>query len=174
MTTATQDEALQHLMKLGETFNSKALEEITQSVMVEGYTFGDFTDLNDEEIEAAYGSAFSMIEHGKHAEAEKLFRLLLMLDHHDHRFWMGLGASLQLQKKYGLANAAYTHLFTLDYENCIPPLRSAECLMNLGEYKLAAGAAIAAEAAAERKPQQYKTELACAQLILVDIAKRQS
>ena len=169
--SATLDEAVEQLSELVERLDSGALQGITSGILEEGYTFGDFSDLSDDELEAAYASAFNLIDQGKATDAEKLFRLLLTLDHHDHRFWMGLGVSLQLQKKFRLANATYAHLYTLDYENCVPPLRSAECLMNLGEYQYAEGAAIAAEAAAERQPDRFKTELASARMILAEIER---
>ena len=110
------------------------------------------------------------IEQGKAAEAEKLFQFLMMLDHHEMKFWMGLGVSQQLQQKYDLANKAYTYVFTNDYENCVAPLRSAECLMHLGQYDHANGAAIAAEAAAQRNAEKYASELAAARMIQQQIA----
>lgn len=133
-----------------ETVDLGAVREIGEGVLSEGFTFGDFTQITDDEMEAAYACGFQLLNQQQPAQAEQLFRFLISLNHYEVRFWMGLGAAQQLQGKHEEANTAFSWLWQMDYENPVPPLRAAECLVAMNRWEEADGAAIAAEAAAER------------------------
>ncbi len=98
-----------------------------------GRTFRDFTQLTPESMEVIYLVAFNQYNAGKYADAEKVFRLLAMLNHFEPKFWKGLGASREAQKKYADALHAYGYLGVMDIEDPYPPFQAAKCFIALGK-----------------------------------------
>jgi len=97
-----------------------------------GRTFQDFTNLTPQSMEVIYMVAFNQFNAGKYDEAEKIFQLLSVLNHFDARYWTGLGASREMQKKYDDAIKAYTYLTILDLENPTPALLMGKCYLGAG------------------------------------------
>ncbi len=105
-----------------------------------GRTFQDFTNLNPQSMEVIYMVAYNQYNAGKYDEAEKIFQLLSILNHFDVRYWTGLGASLEMQKKYDAALKAYAYLAVLDLRDPTAPFLSAKCMMAAGKTKEAESA----------------------------------
>ncbi len=105
-----------------------------------GRTFQDFTNLSPQSMEVIYMVAYNQYNAGKYDEAEKIFQLLSILNHFDVRFWTGLGAAREMQKKYDEAVKAYSYLAILDLHDPMPPLLSAKCFLAAGKLKDAEGA----------------------------------
>ena len=106
--------------------------EIVKGINEEGYTYQDFTEITDQEMEAAYATAFGLVDQGQFVEAEKLFIMLCRLDHYSGRYWLGLGVCRQQLKKHEEAVKALSMAGILDLENPIPALRAAESHLALG------------------------------------------
>lgn len=117
-----------------------------------GRTYRDFTNLTEESMEAIYMVAYNQYNAGRYDEAEKIFQLLSVLNHFDRRFWTGLGASRELQKKYDDAIKAYGYLAMLDLEDPQPPMLMAKCFLAQGKPKDAEGALQATIFIAKNKP----------------------
>lgn len=118
-----------------------------------GRTYQDFTNLTPQSMEVIYMVGYNQYNAGKYDEAERIFQLLAVLNHFDRRYWTGLGASRELQKKYDTAIKAYTFLAMLDLEDPHPPLLMAKCYLAQGNVKDAEGALHACTFVARKKPE---------------------
>ncbi len=98
-----------------------------------GRTFRDFTQLTPESMEVIYMVAYNQYNAGKYDEAEKVFRLLAMLDHFQAKYWKGLAACREGLKKYEEALQAYGYLGIMDMYDPYPPFQAARCFVALGK-----------------------------------------
>lgn len=138
-----------------------------------GRTFRDFTNLTPQSMEVIYMVAFNQYNAGKYDDAERIFQLLSVLNHFDRRFWTGLGAAREMQKKYDDAIKAYAYLAVLDLENPMPSLLCAKCYLSAGRVKDATDALQACIFTCKDKPEnaEIKTQ---AENLLDIVSKNQS
>lgn len=108
-------------IELAEQFN------LTQGCM------GKFCGLEPKTVEAMYFIARSVYEQEQYAEAESMFKVLCLMDHHDMRFWLGLGASRQLLGRYEDAISAYLYAVYHLGEEPILYFYIAQCHGSLGQ-----------------------------------------
>jgi type III secretion system low calcium response chaperone LcrH/SycD len=106
---------------------------IAHAIAFEGYTFKDFMEISDEQMEAVYAYAFNLVDQSRWAEAEKLLTWLASLDQFQAKYLVGLGICRQQLKEYTGAIAAFATAGLLDVENPIPALRAAECYLAIGQ-----------------------------------------
>ncbi|TDU70717.1 type III secretion system low calcium response chaperone LcrH/SycD [Prosthecobacter fusiformis] len=118
-----------------------------------GRTYQDFTNLTPQSMEVIYMVGYNQYNAGKYDEAERIFQLLSVLNHFERRYWTGLAASRELQKKYDLAIKAYGYLAMLDMEDPLPPLMMAKCFLAAGKVADAEGALHACVFVSGKKPQ---------------------
>jgi type III secretion system low calcium response chaperone LcrH/SycD len=130
-----------------------AVAEIVNATMWEGYINQDFTNITDDEKEAAYLQAFNLVNQGEFETAKKVFEFLCYLDQFGAKFWMGLGICRQQLKMYEPACQAYAMVGMLEMENPMPALRAAECYLALGKIEEADSGLSAALHWAGNKPQ---------------------
>ena len=121
------------------------VEELARQCLEQGATLGDVRGYTDDEMEAVYSLAHNAYQQRKYDDARKLFYFLAENDHTESRFWMGLGAALQMTGGYEQALAAYGVAALLDATNPQPPLRASECYLALRDF---AGARKALDAVA--------------------------
>lgn len=98
---------------------------------------GRFCGLEPPALEAMYSIACSVYEQGQYAEAEKMFKLLCLMDHRDMRFWLGLGASRQLLGRYEEAISTYLYAVYNLAEEPILYFYIAQCHLSLGQTQAA-------------------------------------
>ncbi len=111
------------------------VEELARKCLEEGATLADVRGYTDDEMEAVYRFAHNAYEQRKYDDAAKLFHFLAENDHTESRFWMGLGASLQMTGGHEEALAAYGVAALLDATNPRPPLHAAECYLALRDLE---------------------------------------
>ncbi|WP_414663694.1 SycD/LcrH family type III secretion system chaperone [Horticoccus sp. 23ND18S-11] len=128
-------------------------KDVIENFGKNGRTFRDFTQLTPESMEAIYLIAYNLYNGAKYAEAEKVFRLLAMLDHFKRKFWKGLGACQEAQKKYEDALKAYGYLGVTDIHDPYPPFQAAKCFVALGKAPGAEAALRAAVFNSNGKPE---------------------
>ncbi len=129
----------------GLPFDSpEELREIITKFAGNGRTFKDFTALTPESMEVFYMVAYNQYNAGKYEDAEKVFRLLCVLDHFETKFWKGLGACRENMKDHEGAIQAYGYLTMMDMHDPYPPFHAAKNLLALGRVKDAKGALQAA------------------------------
>lgn len=121
--------------------------------MASGATLRDLRGLTDANMEALYALAYSEYNQANYDKALDLFRMLCNLDHLEHRFWLGLGATRQMQRDYQHAIEAYVMAMMLDIDQPIPPLHMAECQLAIGDRESAETSFEYAVHAAGDKPQ---------------------
>lgn len=86
-----------------------------------------------DQPEAIYAYAYQFYANGHFEEARSLFSLLTVMQPDQLNYWMGLGACLQMQKKYEKALEAYAAAALIDVDslNPLPHFYAAECLLSL-------------------------------------------
>jgi len=110
-----------------------AISERVAAHFSEGGTLGDLAGISDEQFEALYAAAYRLYSTDRFEEAAKFFAYLGMTDPYERRYTLGLGACLQMLKKWDEAIAAYTLCIALDVEDPVPAFHMAECLAGQGD-----------------------------------------
>jgi len=108
-------------------------KDVLEKFTANGRTFRDFTQLTPDSMEVMYMVAYNQYNAGKYAEAEKVFRLLAMLNHFERKYWKGLAACREAQKKHEEALQAYGYLGVMDIHDPYPPFQAAKCFVALGK-----------------------------------------
>ena len=103
-------------------------------------TLKQMKGITNAELEAVYTLAFGYYRTGKFDEALKLFQFLVMFDHLNAKYWMGLGAVQQVLKDYSNAVVSYGYCSFLKLDNPKPQLHAAECFLAMGDKVKAASA----------------------------------
>ena len=106
-------------------------------------TMRELKGITKAEMEAVYSVGFNMYRTGRYDDAEKIFRFLVLFDHLEPKYWMGVGAIQQVRKDYQGAIASYGYASFLNLKNPKPQLHAAECFLALGDKVNAASALIA-------------------------------
>ena len=106
-------------------------------------TMRELKGITKAEMEAVYSVGFNMYRTGRYDDAEKIFRFLVLFDHLEPKYWMGVGAIQQVRKDYQGAIASYGYASFLDLRNPKPQLHAAECFLAMGDKVNAASALIA-------------------------------
>ena len=106
-------------------------------------TMRELKGITKAEMEAVYSVGFNMYRTGRYDDAEKIFRFLVLFDHLEPKYWMGVGAIQQVRKDYQGAIASYGYASFLDLRNPKPQLHAAECFLALGDKVNAASSLMA-------------------------------
>ena len=106
-------------------------------------TMRELKGITKAEMEAVYSVGFNMYRTGRYDDAEKIFRFLVLFDHLEPKYWMGVGAIQQVRKDYQGAIASYGYASFLNLKNPKPQLHAAECFLAMGDKVNAASALIA-------------------------------
>ena len=122
-----------------EINNDKIAEAAKQ--FAEGFaTMRELKGITKAEMEAVYSVGFNMYRTGRYDDAEKIFRFLVLFDHLEPKYWLGVGAVQQVRKDYQGAIASYGYSSFLDLANPKPQLHAAECFLAMGDRRSAASA----------------------------------
>lgn len=84
--------------------------EQTEALMdglLAGLSMAEATGVKPDVLEAGYGLAFSLYNSGNFTDAETMFKALVIYDHKDVRFWMGLAGCRQMNDNLDGAIEAY-------------------------------------------------------------------
>lgn len=92
-----------------------------------------FKDLSSGSLETLYHFAHSYYKQGKYEDAEGLFRFLTVANTHTRKYWMGLGASLQMRKVYDKAIESYELAAALDPTDPQVHLYAADCYFGMSK-----------------------------------------
>ena len=103
-------------------------------------TLGELKGISRQELEAVYSLGFTHYRTGRYEDAAKLFQFLVLFDHLEPKYWLGVGAIQQVRKDYQGAIASYGYSSFLDLSNPKPQLHAAECFLALGDKVNAASA----------------------------------
>lgn len=137
------------------------LEELKNQIGLHLKSLGAFVpssnpDVNNElVINELYTRGYFFYESGKYTEATDFFKVLTQMKAENPLYWNGLGACLQMQKKYHEALLAYSTAAILDSTNPITFFHAANCCFSLNHIAEGIKAIEAAEDIARKNPE-YK------------------
>ena len=123
--------------------NNDTIAEAANKFATGFATMRELKVISKAEMEAVYSVGFNMYRTGRYDDAEKIFRFLVLFDHLEPKYWMGVGAVQQVRKDYQGAIASYGYASFLDLKNPKPQLHAAECFLAMGDKVNAASALIA-------------------------------
>ena len=109
-----------------------------KSLIEKQATLKQLKGVTNAELEAVYSLAFGYYRTGKFDEALKLFQFLVLFDHLNKKYWMGLGAVQQVLKDFQGAIVSYGYSSFLDLKNPKPQIHAAECFLAMGDKRNAA------------------------------------
>ena len=124
---------------------SKIVEGV-KALVKDGSTLKQLKGVTNDELEAVYSLAFGYYQTGKYDDALKLFQFLVLFDHLNQKYWMGMGAVQQVMKDYQNAVVSYGYCSFLKLDNPKPQLHAAECFLAMGDKRNAASSLEALEA----------------------------
>ena len=114
--------------------NGATLKDLEQALENGLTTLRETKGMTDDEMEAIYALAFNFYQTGNLEKAETLFRFLVMFDHLNVKYWLGMGAVHQVKKDYKKAIEAYALVVTaLEFNNVKASYYAAECHLALGD-----------------------------------------
>lgn len=114
--------------------DSYTAQDLAEFIKLGVATVRDVKGITDDEMEAVYTVAYNHYAVGRYEDAEEIFKFLVIFDHLNETYWMGLGACRQARKNFKEALAAYRHVVGhLNIENYKAAYYAAECLLALGD-----------------------------------------
>ncbi len=93
-------------------------------------------DLTNSDIDALYSHAYTLYGVGSVSDSRVLFEQLTTLQPLSERMWMGLAASLQVEKNYDEAIRAWDMVTVLKSHDAMPYIHIAECYFCCGKPAL--------------------------------------
>jgi len=131
-----------------------------KSMLVDGATVREAKGIRDEELEAIYAMGVDYYKAGNYADARKIFRFLVLMQHTSSRFWTALGSVEQATKKYENAIRAYQVASFFDLHNPRPMYNAAVCFKATGDLTNARLALLSLEKYAPKETETGRTLLA--------------
>lgn len=110
---------------------------------------------SDDVKKGMYALAYYSYENGKYKEAVDIFRVMTLIEPQNPKYWLGLGAALQMLKEYSKALQAYAAAASIDTENPFHHYHAGECLLAMGQKQDAFEALESAEAAAKEESENH-------------------
>jgi|YelNatPaOPRAMG01_1025707.scaffolds.fasta_scaffold01323_32 type III secretion system low calcium response chaperone LcrH/SycD len=137
--------------------SEQQIQDIVASVLKGETTLQEVKGFSDQQMEAIYSLAFNLYQNGKYKDAIEVFTWLGIMNPFVSKYWMGLGASLQMAKDFSNALNAYAvAAITSKPEDPIPHLHAGECYLGLGNKTEALKAFKMASDYSQNKPQYEK------------------
>jgi type III secretion system low calcium response chaperone LcrH/SycD len=121
-------------------------------------TFQDLSGIDTTTLESLYAVAHQLYSVNKYQEAEKAFQLLCFYNHLERKYWLGLGATRQMQKKHSEALDAFTYAILLGFEEPSAHMYAADCYLALGKKEGAISALRTVIELVGQKPQHKATK----------------
>ena len=117
----------------GEQLNAEQIQAIVNSVL-NGHGLGEAAGIGKETLEAGYGLAHTLYNSGQFQDAETMFAALVIYNHQDERFWMGLGGCRQMNGNLDGAIDAYgMATFTGALGSPAPAVHAGLCYLKKGD-----------------------------------------
>jgi type III secretion system low calcium response chaperone LcrH/SycD len=98
-----------------------------------GGVMHELVDLSKEQMDSLYAVAFNLYQTNRMKEAEQVFQMLVLCDHLNVKYQIGLGATRQAQGNYAEAAETYSMATLIDAEEPKLAFHSGECHLALGD-----------------------------------------
>ena len=125
------------------------LEDFIPNSLLKSDTLQIAFNISDHAMEEIYAEAYGFYQSECYQAASNGFRFLIILNPYRPRYWLGLGACLQLLKRYEKALQTYAIVTLLDSKNPAPHLYASEVYKLMGDEQ---EATIALQLAKELQP----------------------
>lgn len=113
-------------MNLDQEVLKKALRKIGMNLETHGLLAP--SDFTNEDVTLLYSLGFNLYQMSDYEAAKDLFQRLVLSRPYEKKFWLGLGACLQMSKNYEEALNAWSMASLIDDEDALPHFHAAECL----------------------------------------------
>ena len=154
------NEAVDQLKEL-EMTPEDALNALVSMVEKGLTTVAELRGISPDELEAVYALAYDYYRVGTYDSAETLFRFLTVMDHFNEKYWMGMAAVYQVQKRFKEALRIYAFVaVTLNAKNIKASYYAAECCLATGDVTNATSALEHVKAFADAKTEEGREMLA--------------
>jgi len=127
-------------MKYDDVASFKKMGGGVIDALAKGVTAREIKGLSDGEIEAIYAIGIEQFKARNYETAEKVFRMLALLEHTSPKIWVAYGAVKRALKDYAMAIRCYQNAAIFDLHNPKPPYFAAECFLETGDSKNALSA----------------------------------
>ena len=111
--------------------------EKLQEFIGKGGVMHELVDLSKDQMESLYSVAFNLYQTNRIEESEQVFKMLVLCDHLNVKYQIGLGATRQAQGKYEEAADTYSMATLIDAEEPKLAFHSGECHLALGDLERA-------------------------------------
>jgi type III secretion system low calcium response chaperone LcrH/SycD len=160
---------------LTEVFGAEHLESVLDlaDLLSKGATLKSIKGITDEQMEMLYAHAYQLYQTGCYEKASGIFRMLVMHDHWESKYFLGLGATLQMLKLYEKAAEVYSYCFLLDRKNPVAPFQAGKCYMALNDCEKAKSAFLSVDLFCSDDPQfqVYRTQAVALRERLIALEK---
>jgi len=142
--------------------------------LLAGRTLGSLQGIGKDHVEGLYAVAHGLYQRERYDDARKIFMYLMVLDHYDTRFMLGLASCLQMLQQYDKAIEYFSmaSLFRLDDPR--PTFHTAECLLAQGRIDEAHEALMIVTLECDEPRHQVLKQRARAMLDLLDMKAGQT
>lgn len=126
----------------------------------EGLTVANTRGISREQLESVYAVGLNYYTTGRTDEAKKIFGFLVFFDHLNAKYWMGMGAVLQVEREFERATKCYSMSAFLDIRNPKPQYHAAECFLAMKDKVSAESAITMIETYADKNTERGREYLA--------------
>ena len=112
---------------------AQAMLDRLSAHMRSGGTLGQWVGLDPADAEAAYALGGFFYQREEYDTALRVYLLLLMSNPYERRFMIAAGMSKQMLKLYDDALGYYAQALAFDFDDPLPSLHMAECLVHKGQ-----------------------------------------
>ena len=153
------DQKISSLLNIrdGSNMDPKRREEVIEIIEKLLIPLSEKFNVSEELLETLYAMAHKLYELENYEKSAKIFHGLCVLDHLDHRFWKGLGASRQMGGNLSGAVEAYSVAMATGVYDADTFLHVAECLIALGRFNSARDALKWALQLIQKEPEKWES-----------------
>lgn len=137
-------------VELDQEALKKALRKIGKNIESQGMLAPQ--DFTHEDVSLLYSLGVSLYDHSNYSDAKIVFQRLVLAKPHEQKFWIALGASLQMMRSYEEALTSWAMASLIQDQDPVPHFHAAECLFSVDKYEEAQKALN--EAKQRLKPQE--------------------
>lgn len=109
-------------------FNEEYAKKCAESI-IRGSTVRAIKGLSNAEMETMYATGVDYYKSGAYADALKVFKFLMFMEHTSSRYWTATGSAFQALKQYDQAIKCYQMGTFFDLHNPKPAYYAAECFL---------------------------------------------
>lgn len=140
--------------------NEATIRETAKKLVEDVTTVRDLKGISTGEMEAVYSLGFNFYNTGRVKEAETIFKFLVLFDHMNPKYWIGLGAVQQMKREFETAVTSYAFASFLDLSDPKPQYHAAECYLAQGDRENATSALAAVKQFAPAETERGRLYLA--------------